>query len=159
MGSKYDIELTGVDVVKDALAGMQPELRKQTLPVLDEYASKIAEQAMGTAQPHPSGLWDAGGGRSLSPRYRVVKRGTFLIGVQTPGGAVGATEAISEFAHGGITPQGAALVRALSWTYGRAGGSGGGRILWQAADALSDALEADFKAAAEAAADAVDGRM
>lgn len=159
MGDKYDIQVTGIDVVKDALSGMQPELRKHTLPVLDEYAEKIATEAAGTAQPHPSGLWQADGGRTLSPRYRTVKRGTFLVGVQTPGGAVGRAEAISEFAHGGTTPQGAAMVRTLSQTYGRAGGSGGGRILWQAADSLSDALEADFKAAAEEAAEAIEGRM
>lgn len=159
MGDKYDIQVTGIDTVRNALSGMQPELRKQTLPVLDRYADQIASTAMATAQPHPSGLWHTAGGRTLTPNYRVIKRGTFLIGVQTPGGAVGRAEAMSEFAHGAFTAQGAAMVRSLSETYGRAGGSGGGRILWQAADSLSDALEADFKAAAEEAAANVEGRM
>ena len=91
--------------------------------------------------------------------YRVKRRGEYLFGVQTPGTAAGRAEAVSEFARMAVTSQGAALVRQLDALYGRPGGSGGGRILWAAADELADSIVSDIDAATAAAAAEIEREM
>ena len=154
-GLDFSVELTGADKVSAALLRAKPILKENTVPVMEAAAQTIASGAASRASRHPSGLWRTGrSGRLASPKYRVRKRGEYLFGVETPGGAAGRAEAMSEFARLAVTPQGAALVRQLDALYGRPGGSGGGRILWAAADELADSIVSDIEAAtAEAAAE------
>lgn len=159
-GLDFNVELTGADKVSAALLHAQPILKENTVPVMQAAAEAIAQGAASRARQHPSGLWKTGrSGRTASPSYRVRKRGEYLFGVQTPGTAAGRAEAISEFARLAVTSQGAALVRQLDALYGRPGGSGGGRILWAAADELADSIVSDIDAATAAAAAEIEREM
>lgn len=145
--------LNGIDAVSAALRGAQPEVRKATVPVMEMAATSIAARARSSADPSsPRGLWSAGRGRRLSPKYGVKRRGPYWFRVETPGGAAGKAETMAEFARLAVTPQGAALVRALDSKYGRHGGSGGGRILWQSADDMSADILSSLESAVAAAA-------
>lgn len=159
-GLDFSVELTGADRVSAALRRAQPILKENTVPVMQAAAESIAQGAASRARQSPSGLWGAGrSGRMASPSYRVRKRGEYLFGVQTPGTAAGRAEAISEFARLAVTPQGAGMVRVLDALYGRPGGSGGGRILWAAADELADSIVSDIDAATAAAAAEIEREM
>lgn len=149
----------GLDAVNAALYYVKPAIREKTVPVMEMAATSIAARAQGAADPYsPHGLWTGCGGRRLSPRYRAHKKGPYWYRVAGAGGEVGTAEAMAEFARRPVTPQGAALVSALNAKYGRPGGSGGGRILWQAADGMSDDIASSFKRAVEAAAAEVQSR-
>lgn len=132
-----DIRLTDLEVALRALDGVQSDVKGATSPVLAEMAKMLQARAISGVVFHPSNLFSTGKrGRSITPNYRTRKAGDFWWVVQTPGSAVGKAEAIAEFAAQGATPQGAAMVRALTGAYGRAGGPGGGRILYKARDEL-----------------------
>ena len=159
-GFGYEVELDGVDRVSAALADAQPTLRERTVPVMQAAAESLASAATARAQQHPSGLWKPRRrGRAGAPSYRVKKEGPYWFRVETPGTVGGRAEAISEFARLALRPQGAALVDALTSTYGRPGGSGGGRILWAAADEAADAIVAEVAAATAAAAADIERKM
>ena len=159
-GLDLSVELGGADRVSAALEHAQPVLKENTVPVMQQAAEAIAQGATGRARQSPSGLWRTGGSRRLAaPRYRVRKRGEYLFGVQTPGTAAGRAEAVSEFARLAVTAQGAGMVRTLDALYGRPGGSGGGRILWAAADELADSIVADIEAATAQAAAEIEREM
>ncbi len=159
MGYSIDMRLDGRDQVSRALADAQPVLRDETVPVMQDAAEKIAAEARSSARPYPSGLWRSRSGRALRPDYRVAKKGRYWVRVATPGTAAGRAEATSEFARRAVTGQGAAMVRALGYAYGRAGGSGGGRILWAAADRLADSVVSDIDAAVAKAAGRIEKKM
>ena len=154
-GFGYQVELDGADRVAAALRDAQPTLKERTVPVMEAAANSIASAAAARAQQHPSGLWKPRRrGRGGSAGYRVKKAGPYWFRVETPGTVGGRAEAVSEFARLATSAQGAAMVSTLTSTYGRPGGSGGGRILWAAADEAADAVVADVAAAtAEAAAE------
>lgn len=158
-GLDFNVVLTGTDKVSAALANAQPTLKEATVPAMRQAADSIAQGAMSRARQSPSGLWRQGGKRPASPSYRVRKRGEYLFGVQTPGTRAGRAEAISEFARLSTTSQGASLVRTLDSLYGRPGGSGGGRILWAAADELADSIVSDIEAATARAAAEIEREM
>ena len=155
MGTPVRIELDNLDTALRAFSNAQPELKKLTAPVLGEIAKDIRKRARGNVETdHPRNFFHASGshGARLSPSYRTQKRGEFWWAVQTPSGEAGGREAQAEFAASGSTPQGAALVRALSSVYGRPGGSGGGRILYKARDDIDAEAAAKFEATVAAAA-------
>lgn len=148
-----DIDITGTDSVVAALRGAQPEVRAATVPIMEMSAISIAAKAkasVNTSRTH--GLWSGKRGRTLSPKYTVKAKGPYWYRIETPTGATGKALALAEFAGVAVTPQGAALIRSLSSVYGRGGGSGGGRILWQAKDDLDASLYAAMQRAVEAAA-------
>lgn len=159
-GLDFNVELDGADKVSEALRRAQPILKENTVPVMEAAAKGIAQAAASRARQSPSGLWKAGrSNRPARPSYRTRKRGEYMFGVQTPGTAAGRAEAISEFARLAVRPQGAAMVRALDSLYGRPGGSGGGRILWAAADEMADSIVADIESATAAAASEIEREM
>ena len=159
-GLDFNVELDGADRVAQALRDAQPKLKERTVPVMQRAAADIARGAMFRARQEPKGLWARwsrarhGYLSPASPRYVDKKKGEYWFRVETPGSAAGRAEAVSEFARLAVKPQGAALVRTLDSLYGRPGGSGGGRILWAAADDASGKIVSDIvRAAAQAAAD------
>ena len=158
-GLDFKVELAGADRVSEALGQAKPVLKERTVPVMRAAAESIAQAATSRAKQHPSGLWSQGRKSPAAPSYRVRKAGAFLFKVQTPGGAAGRAEAMSEFARLATRPQGGALVRELDALYGRPGGSGGGRILWAAADEVADGIVADIDAATAAAASEIEKLM
>lgn len=159
-GLDFEVKLDGADRVSAALRDAQPKLRERTVPVMEQAANDIARAAVFHARQHPSGLWKQGRrGQLASPSYRVSKKGGYWFRVETPGNAAGRAEAISEFARLATSSQGAALVRQLDSLYGRPGGSGGGRILWAAADEQADKIVADIERAAEQAAADIEREM
>lgn len=154
-----NIGLKGADKVSRALSNAQKTLRKNTVPIIEEAAQKVASGAMARAVQHPSGLWRGKNGRTLTPSYRVKKGGEYLYRVETPGSQVGKAEAMSEFARLAVTNSGAAMVRALDSAYGRGGGSGNGRILWATYDDMAGQIVADVQAATEKAAAEIEKNM
>lgn len=148
-----DVKIGGIDAVTAALRDVQPAVRKKTMPVIEAAATSIAGRARQAADPSsPHNLWRGSRGRKISPKYNVTKKGPYWYRVETPSGAIGKAEALAEFARLAVTPRGAALVSALTSKYGRAGGSGGGRILWKAADDISAEIMSSVQRAVEAAA-------
>ena len=155
MGFDVDIKLTGVDRVSRALQDAQKTLKRDTVPVIKAAADTIARGAQSRAVPHPSGLYRMRGRASSTPQYRVQKKGEYLFSVY----AVGAGEAISEFARLSTTTQGAAMVNVLDGLYGRGGGSGNGRILWATVDDMEDGLVEQIYAAVDVAAKDIEKQM
>lgn len=148
-----DVKVGGLDAVNAALRGAQPSVREATVPVMEMAATSIAGKARGIADPSsPHNLWRGSKGRAISPKYNVKQKGPYWFRVETPGGKVGKVEALAEFMSAGRSPQGNALVSALNSKYGRTGGSGGGRILWKAADELSPSIYSSMERAVAAAA-------
>ena len=158
-GVGYTVEVDGLDRVNAALRRVQPNLRDATIPVMENAAREIAAGAQVRVTGHPSGLWKSDSGRSLTPSYRTARKGTYLFKVKTPGTQAGRAEAMSEFARLAVTKTGAAMVRALTASYGRPGGSGGGRILWAEADEVSEGLMAQIESAVARAAERTEGEM
>ena len=164
-GLDFDIQLDGTDRVAAALHDAKPTLKEHTVPIMEQAASTIARAAMFRAQQSPTGLWAKWSrasheyGRPASPTYRDKRRGPYWFRVETPGTAAGRAEAISEFARLATRPQGAALVQTLNSLYGRPGGSGGGRILWAAADEQADKIVSDIERATQEAADHIERNM
>jgi len=159
MGYDLDMKLEGIERVSMALNGAQKTLKADTVPVIQAAAERIARGAEARAVQHPSGLWRTAKGRTVSPKYNVTKVGEYWYRVENPGSTAGRAEAISEFARLAVTSQGAAMVRALDWVYGRGGGSGNGRILWAAADDLADSIVSDIQAATDRAAGHIEKQM
>lgn len=155
MAVEIDMDLKGTDKVAMALRNAQRTLKGDTVPVMRAAAREIASGARSRAVAHPSGLWRGSGGTGMNPSYSVRKKGEYWFSVM----ADHAPEAISEFARLSVTPQGAAMVRALDWAYGRGGGSGNGRILWAAADELADSIVSDIQAATDRAAAGIEKQM
>ena len=159
-GFGYTVEVDGADRVAAALRDAQPTLKEHTVPVMEAAANSIASAAAARAQQHPSGLWKPKRrGRAGAPGYRTKKVGPYWFRVETPGTVGGRAEAVSEFARLATSSQGAAMVGVLTSTYGRPGGSGGGRILWAAADEVADAIVADVAAATADAAAEIERNM
>lgn len=164
-GLDVDVRLDGTDRVAQALRDAQPKLKERTVPVMQRAAADIARNAMFRARQEPEGLWSRwsrarrGYLSPASPTYRDKKKGEYWFRVETPGTAAGRAEAVSEFARLAVKPQGAALVRTLDSLYGRPGGSGGGRILWAAADDAADRIVSDIGRAAEQAAADIEREM
>ena len=132
-----DIRLTDFEAALRALDGAQSDVKRATVPAIAEMAKVLQARAISGVVFHPSGLFSTGKrGRSITPNYRTKKTSDFWWVVETPGTAAGKAEAIAEFAAQGITSQGAAMVRALTGSYGRSGGPGGGRVLYKARDEL-----------------------
>lgn len=132
-----DIKLTDLDLALRALNGAQADVKRATAPAIAEMAKALQARAVAGVVFHPSGLFASGKrGKTITPNYRTKKVGDFWWVVETPGSAAGKAEAIAEFAARGITSQGATMVRVLTGAYGRAGGPGGGRILYKARDEL-----------------------
>ncbi|WP_225749214.1 hypothetical protein [Paraeggerthella sp. Marseille-Q4926] len=155
-----DVKIGGIDAVSAALRGAQPEVRRATVPVMEMAARSIASRATSIANPSsPHNLWRGSRGASLRPRYAADRRGPYWFRVETPGGNVGKAEAIAEFSRLAVTPQGGALVSALTSAHGRPGGAGNGRILWRAADGMSDDVYSSVRRAVDAAAASIEGKM
>lgn len=159
MGYDLDMKLDGVDRVSLALRNAQRTLKGDTVPVMEAAAERIASGATSRAVQHPSGLWRTPRGRTVSPRYNVRKAGEYWFRVETPGSNAGRAEAVSEFARLAVTPQGAAMIRALDSAYGRGGGSGNGRILWATADDIADSIIDEIQAATDVAAKHIEKNM
>lgn len=152
-----DVKLGGIDAVSAALRDVQPTVRKKTVPILEMAATSIAARARRGADPSsPHNLWKGSHGCKLSPKYNVKQKGPYWYRVETPTGAVGKAEAIAEFARLAVTPNGASLISALNSKYGRPGGSGGGRILWRAADDLSADILSSVTQAVDAASSEIE---
>lgn len=153
MGVPIEIQLDGLSTALRGLNNAQPQLKKATAPILGEIAKSIRSRARaGVNTSHPRNFFVGNGGARLSPSYRTSKRGEFWWTVQTPSGDAGAHEAQAEFAASGSTSQGAALVRGLTSVYGRAGGSGNGRILYKARDEIDASAAAKLEAGVAKAA-------
>lgn len=159
MGYDLDMKLEGIERVSMALNGAQKTLKADTVPVMEAAAKRIASGAASRAVQHPSGLWRTPRGRTVSPKYNVKKAGEYWFRVETPSGDAGRAEAVSEFARLAVTPQGAAMVRALDSAYGRGGGSGNGRILWATADDIADSIVDEIQAATDKAAKHIEKNM
>jgi len=129
---RIDIEVKGARASADVLASAPMEAKQAASKEMHATARKLADEAQGNAVMHPSGLWDGIGGAS----YRVKKKSLLSVGVSSVSGAsgVGKAQTITEFAANAETPQGKNMVSVLDATYGRMGGSGEGRVLWQAYD-------------------------
>lgn len=154
-----DVKVGGLDAVSSALRGAQPAVREATVPVMEMAALSIAGKARSTADPSsPHNLFRGSKGRLLSPRYNARQKGPYWFCVETPGGQVGKIETMAEFMSTSRSLQGAALISALNSKYGRSGGSGGGRILWQAADELSPSIYSSMERAVAAAADEIQAK-
>lgn len=130
---------SAVPVSVRALEKAPFDIKQRASKTMSQHARKITSAATSAAKTRPSGLWRNAG----SPRYRVIKDTMLSVSVGTPGGAVGKAEAISEFAAKGGSggtrnsryyPPRPDLARTLTGIYGRAGGAGGGRILWRVYD-------------------------
>lgn len=152
MGFKWDVELTGSEAVLAALSGAQTAVRDVTVPVMQTYANRIASYATADTLMSPTGLWRRAG----QPNFNVKKPGPYWYRVETPGGAIGKAEAISEWAKVATTLQGAAMIKQLNRLYNRPGGSGGGRVLWKTYDELDDELAAAITAAVAVAGRAIE---
>lgn len=137
MAYKYDIQLEGAAEKAGHFKGLNFRMQNEVGDTIAEQGEKVSLSAVGRVNRHPSGLWRKAG----SPRYPVKRKSALSVIVQTPGGAVGKAEAISEFAADYKTGQGRNLVNVLTSTYGRPGGSGGGRILYAAYDDLAPSIE------------------
>ena len=149
-----DIRAEGMEETARAIGNVRVHVKEETLPVIREAAERVASRSVMRVRPHPSNLWRQRGSQ-VSPRYDVKQVGTFWARVETPSGAAGRAEAISEFAEAGRTAQGASLVHHLTRTYGRHGGTGNGRILWATWDEMAGSVyEAIDGAVARAAAKA-----
>ena len=149
------VKLDGLDTATRGLLDAQPQLKKATAPVLQSIAAEINRRAKaGVNVYHPRNLFRAKGkgGARLSPSYRTKKAGEFWWVVRTPSTEVGSKEAMAEFMAASGSPQGAALVRALNSVYRRAGGSGGGRILYKTRDEIDAEATAKLEAAVAEAA-------
>lgn len=159
MSMNIEVDLKGASDIERLFTSLQPRLKMLTAPALGEIAKKVAEQSKANVnRDHPRNLFrKPGSGRRITPNYRTKKTGDFWWVVQTPGTEAGAKEAIAEFAAVGYTPQGAALVRALSAVYGREGGSGGGRILYRTRDDMEQEMYDMFESAVSKAAAELDG--
>lgn len=153
IGIKLDIE--GVDAVFAGLRDAQPQLKRATIPVLEQAAENVRARATSLVQRHPSGLWKGAGGAS----YRTRKKGEYWWQVLTPGTKAGRAEAISEFSANGYSWRGENLVKGLNAYYGRSGGAGGGRILWAARDELDAQIISELQAAVNAAAAAIQSEV
>ena len=173
-GRLLEVELDGVDAVNAALSKVQPHLREATVPVMESIAREIAAGAEGRLdRGHPSNLFRRTGGRAGRPAngrrarrhgvlpgsYRVHQAGPYMFRVRSMSGASGKAQALSEWARLAVTGQGAALVRALDSVYGRAGGSGNGRVLWAVADEVAAGAPARVQAAVDAAAAKIQSDM
>ncbi len=153
------IELDNLDTALLGFSHAQPQLKKATAPVLGQIARTIRSRARSNVNvSHPRNFFVARGshGSRLSPSYRTKQEGEFWWVVQTPSGDAGGREAQAEFAAQGASPQGRALVSALTSTYGRPGGSGGGRILYKTRDEIDAEAAAKFESAVLAAAAAIE---
>ena len=159
MGVPVEIQLDNLDTALLGLSRAQPQLKKATAPILGEIAKDIRSKARANVNPsHPRNYFVARGshGARLSPSYRTKKQGEFWWVVQTPSSEAGAREAQAEFSARGATSQGAALIRGLTSTYGRAGGSGNGRILYKARDEIDASAAAKLEAGVIKAAAAIE---
>lgn len=159
MAVGFSVDLRNAENVNIALRNAQRTLRDETVPIMEAAAGRIRDGAQARALQHPTGLWRTGRGRLGAPSYRTRRGGAYLFRVETPGGAVGRAEAMSEFAAEPATPQGASLIYVLTSIYGRSGGSGGGRILWAAADEAAEAVIRDIEGATAKAAEKVEKQM
>lgn len=134
MAVPVEIQVDNLDAALLGLSRAQKTLKQETAPILAEIAKSIRLNARKNVNvSHPRNFFKAGGSR-LTPSYRTKQAGEFWWVVQTPSSDAGAREAQAEFAAVGHTPQGQALVSALTSVYGRSGGSGNGRILYKARD-------------------------
>lgn len=173
-GAKLEVELDGIDAVNAALRKVQPHLRDATVPVMQELAEEIASGAKSRLNiDHPHNLFSRPGGKvgrppaGSRPRrhgkypgdYIVERGGGYMFKVHSLGGKAGRAQALTEWARLAVTGQGAGLVRALDSVYGRAGGSGNGRVLWAAADDVSAGAVQRIQAAVDEAAAKVQNDM
>lgn len=159
MGVPVKIGLDGLDTALLGLSHAQPELKKATAPVLGDIAKTIRSRARANVnRMHPRNFFVASGsgGRRLSPSYRTSQKGEFWWVVQAPSSEAGAREAQAEFAAQGASPQGRALVSALTSVYGRSGSSGNGRILYKTRDDIDAEAAAQFEAAVAKAAQEIE---
>lgn len=140
MAIGYDIKLDGVSQAINRFAKLDGRMKSEVGDAVEQIGNKVSASAVGRVNRHPSGLWKKAG----AARYPVKRDGQLNVTVQTPGGAVGKAEAISEFASTFKSPQGRNLISVLNSTYGRPGGSGGGRILYAAYDELAPSIESDI---------------
>lgn len=174
-GAELEVLLDGIDAVNAALRKVQPHLRDATVPVMYDIAYEIAEDAkrrLNINHPHnvfrintrgrvgrpPAGAKVYGRG-TYSGDYEVQKVGQYMYCVHSMGGKEGRAQALTEWARLAVTGQGAALVRALDGVYGRAGGSGNGRVLWAAADDIGAGAAQRIQAAVDEAAAAIQSDM
>ncbi|NTU88613.1 MAG: hypothetical protein HGA54_01710 [Actinobacteria bacterium] len=151
---KMDLDLDGLDAAIIALRNAQPNIKKSTAPVMEAYAKEISTKSSAFASDHrhPSGLFSGARGRRLpAAPYLITQRGPFYWTVSTPGGQWGKAVAMAEFASFGYDPKGENFVKQLTKEYGRAGGSGHGRILYATGDATYNAFMARMGAAIKTA--------
>ena len=136
MAVPVEIKVDGLEAALLGLSHAQQTLKQETAPILGEIAKDIRVRARKNVNvAHPHNYFKDKGSR-LTPSYRTKQEGEFWWVVQTPSSAAGAREAQAEFAANGHSPQGRALVSALTSVYGRSGGSGNGRILYKARDEI-----------------------
>lgn len=143
MAAGFKMQVDGLEAALLGLSHAQKTLKEETAPILGEIAKDIRLRARKNVNvAHPYNFFKSNGSR-LTPSYRTKQAGSFWWVVQTPSSAAGAREAQAEFAASGHTPQGRALVSALTSVYGRSGAAGNGRILYKVRD------EIDAEAAAK----------
>lgn len=136
MAVAFEIEVDRLEAALLGLSRAQRTLKEETAPILGEIARDIRVRARKNVNvAHPHNYFKDKGSR-LTPSYRTKQEGEFWWSVQTPSSASGAREAQAEFAANGHSPQGRALVSALTAVYGRSGAPGNGRILYKARDEI-----------------------
>ena len=157
------LELTGWERVPEALTKAQQHLRDATVPVMQALADEIAEGARGRLRgDHPRNLFRSKGSRKgangLYPTrkgtYAAKQKGKYLFSVVGTTGATGRSQVLAEFAEYAITPQGAALARALDSIYGPPG-----RVLWHEADRIAPTALSRIQDAVDKAAQAIEKDM
>lgn len=157
------LELTGWERVTEALTKAQPHLRDATVPVMEELVVEIRDGARARLKPdHPRNLFRVKGSKKGSSglyptrawSYRAYKKGPYLFGVQGVMGAAGRKQVLAEFAEYAITPQGAALARALDSIYGPPG-----RVLWHEADRIAPTALGRIREAVDKAAKEIEKDM
>lgn len=156
MAKAIEIQVDGLDAALLALSRSQRTLKEETAPILNEIAKDIRKRARANVNiSHPRNFFVSKSAR-LTPSYRIKQQGEFWWTVQTPSGNAGAREAQAEFAAQGHSPQGRALVSALTSVYGRSGAPGNGRILYKARDEIQAQEEEKLKAGVAKAADKIE---
>ncbi len=150
MALGYDIALdrSTPSVIRTLERGSEL-VKAKVLATVVAVGTEVAAGASARARRHPSGLWKKVRGSGL---YRVNTDG-LSVKVQTPGGAIGKAEAISEFAS--ADPSGKHLGRSLTGIYGRESG----RILWATYDEHEAAYVAAVSAAVAAGAAEIEGSL
>lgn len=152
----FDMRVQGAERMYHVVKEIREHIGEATSKVMESYAHTVATDALAkTRTDHPRNLFRGKSRQRLHPQFNVVKVGDYYWRVMSATGKSGRSQALAEFAEVGWVGQGGALTRALNNVYSRRGGPGNGRVLWATYDRYEDGLMADFREAAEKAAEEI----